>query len=134
MRIVHGVTAGTVVVVDSGTNTVNKLTWTVPADTLYYGSNYAWKVRYQDSRGGWSSYSAQTAFTTMVPILNGTKQGASIVLQWSTNASGFALQWAANLSLVNWSNATPAPEIVSGQYTVTNSMTNDLRFYRLKKE
>ena len=125
--------AGVIVVADSGTDTVNKVTWTVPANKLYYGSNYVWQVRYQDSRNGWSTYSAQTTFTTVGPLLGGSKQGTNIVFQWSTNAPGFSLQWLTNLGLVNWSNATPAPVIVSGQYTVTNSMTNNVRFYRLKK-
>lgn len=125
--------AGAVVVADSGTDTVNKVTWTVPTNKLYYGSNYVWKVRYQDSRSGWSSYSAQTTFTTGGPLLSGTKQSTNMVFKWPTNALGFSLQWVTNLSSANWSNATPAPVIVSGQYTVTNSMTNNARFYRLKK-
>jgi hypothetical protein len=125
--------AGAIVVADSGTDTVNKVSWLVPAAKLYYGSNYQWHVRYQDSRSGWSSYSAQTTFTTGGPLLSGSKQGTNMVLNWPTNALGFSLQWVTNLSLVNWSNATPVPVIVSGQYTVTNSMTNNARFYRLKK-
>ena len=51
--------AGAVVVADSGTDTVNKTSWTVPSGKLYFGSNYQWHVRYQDSRAGWSANSAQ---------------------------------------------------------------------------
>ena len=125
--------AGAVVVADSGTNTLSKVSWLVPDAKLYYGSNYQWRVRYQDSRSGWSSYSAQTVFTTGGPLLGGSKQGTNMIFKWPTNAPGFSLQWVTNLGLVNWSNATPAPAIVGGQYTVTNSMTNNTRFYRLKK-
>jgi hypothetical protein len=125
--------AGSIVVADSGTDAVNKVSWLVPAAKLYYGSNYVWRVRYQDSRGGWSSYSAQTTFTTGGPLLSGSKQGTNMVFKWPTNALGFSLQWVTNLGLANWSNATPSPLIVSGQYTVTNSMTNTFRIYRLKK-
>lgn len=125
--------AGAVVVADSGTNTVSKVSWLVPATNLYYGSNYQWRVRFQDSRSGWSSYSTQTAFTIGGPLLGGSKQGTNIIFKWPTNAPGFSLQWVTNIGLANWSNATPAPVIVSGQYTVTNSMTNNARFYRLKK-
>jgi hypothetical protein len=124
---------GAVVVADSGADTVNKVSWLVPAAKLYYGSNYQWRVRYQDSRSGWSSYSTQTTFTTGGPLLSGTKQGTNMVFKWPTNALSFSLQWVTNLSSANWSNATPAPVIVSGQYTVTNRMTNNARFYRLKK-
>lgn len=124
---------GVVVVADSGTNTVNTVSWLVPTNKLYYGSNYQWHVRYRDSRNGWSSYSPQTFFTNGGPVLIGTKQGTNMVFKWPTNALGFSLQWVTNLPPVNWSNATPAPVIVIGQYTVTNSMTNNVRFYRLKK-
>ena len=125
--------AGAVVVADSGTDTVNKVSWTLPIAKLYYGSNYQWHVRYQDSRGGWSTYSTKTTFTTGGPLLGASNQGTNIVFKWPTNALGFSLQWGANLGLAIWSNATPMPVIINGQYTVTNGMTNITRFYRLKK-
>jgi hypothetical protein len=125
--------AGAVVVADSGTDMTNKVAWTVPANKLYYGTNYLWRVRYEDSRNGWSSYSTQTAFTTLGPLLGGSQQGTNMVFKWPTNALGFALQWSTNLGVLSWSNATPSPVIVNGQYTVTNNMTNQMRFYRLKK-
>ncbi len=125
--------SGVNVVADSGTDVVNTASWTVPAAKLYYGSNYQWRVRYRDSRNGWSSNSTATAFTTAGPLLNGTKQGTDMIFKWPTNAPGFSLQWVTNLGLAYWSNATPAPVIVGGQYTVTNSITNNAKFYRLKK-
>ncbi len=124
---------GAIVVADSGTDPANKVNWIVPAGKLFYGSNYQWRVRYQDSRNGWSSYSTPTTFITLGPLLSGTKQGANIVLQWPTNAPGFMLQWSTNLAAMVWSNATPSPVIVNGQYAVTNNMTNALRLYRLRK-
>jgi hypothetical protein len=124
---------GAAIVADSGTDTVNKVSWTVPTNKLYYGSNYQWHVRYRDSRNGWSSYSAQTRFTNGGPWLIGLQQGTKMVFKWPTNALAFGLQWSTNLSTRIWSNAVPAPVIVSGQYTVTNNMTNKARFYRLKK-
>jgi hypothetical protein len=124
---------GTIVVADSGTDTVNKVSWTVPTNRLFFGSNYQWRVRYRDSRNAWSSNSTPTSFSTLMPLLSGTKQGTNIVLKWPTNAQGFSLQWSTNLGTANWSNATPAPAIVSGQYTVTNNMTNNFRFYRLRR-
>ncbi len=36
----------------------------VPSDILEYDTTYYWQVRYQDSLGGWSSYSNETSFTT----------------------------------------------------------------------
>jgi hypothetical protein len=125
--------AGAVVVADSGLELVNKVSWIVPAAKLYYGSNYQWRVRYRDSRSGWSSYSAPTLFTTVGPWLSGSILGTSIVLKWPTNAPGFLLQWVTNVGAAHWSNASPAPVVVSGQYTVTLSASNSAGFYRLKK-
>ncbi|HEY5909121.1 MAG TPA: Ig-like domain-containing protein [Verrucomicrobiae bacterium] len=121
------------IVVDSGTDTVNKVTWIVPANKLNYGSNYQWRVRYRDSRNSWSSFSAQTWFTNCGPWLVGLREGTNMVIKWPTNALAFALQWSTKLGTAMWSNAIPAPVIVNGQYTVTNTMTNQARFYRLKK-
>ena len=125
--------AGGRIVADSGTDTVNKVSWVVPTNKLYYGSNYQWHVRYRDSRNGWSSYSTQTRFTNGGPFLSASMRGTNMVLTWPTNSLAFALQWSTNLGTAIWSNAIPAPLIVSGQYTVTNNMTNRMRFYRLKK-
>jgi hypothetical protein len=121
-------------VADSGTDAVNKVSWSVPAGKLYYGSNYQWQVRYRDSRNGWSSYSARTFFTNGGPMLIGIKQSTNFVLNWPTNSVGFSLQWSTNLGTTIWSNATPpGPVIVNGQYAVTNNMTNNFKLYRLKK-
>lgn len=125
--------AGGAIVADSGTDTVNKVSWLVPSNRLFYGSNYQWHVRYRDSRSGWSGYSTQTQFTNGGPRLLGLQQGTNFVLKWPTNAPSFSLQWSTDPANFHWSNATPAPQVVSGQYTVTNGMTNKARFYRLKK-
>jgi hypothetical protein len=124
---------GGVIVADSGTDVVNKAAWTVPANRLSYGSNYEWRVRYQDSRNGWSANSATTTFTTRGPVLSSARQGTNVLLQWPSNAPGFTLQWITNVTSTNWSNATPSPTLVNAQFTVTNSATNNARFYRLKK-
>jgi hypothetical protein len=125
--------SGAIVVADSGTSIVNKVSWSVPPGRLNLGSNYQWRVRYQDNRNGWSSYSTPSSFTTAGPSLIGFKQGTNIVFKWPTNAVGFTLQWTTNLPASNWSNATPSPVVVNGLYTVTNNATNRTRFYRLKK-
>ena len=45
-----------------------------------------------------------------------------------------ALQSATNLiPSVTWSNVSPAPAIVNGEYTVTNALTGARKFYRLMK-
>ena len=74
-----------------------------------------------------------SAAPVISPLLSAGKQGANVILKWPTNAPGFVLQWATNLGSGNWSNATPLPTIVSGEFTVTNSLNDRLRFYRLRK-
>ena len=53
-------------VYDSGEDTVNLTSITLPI-ALGTDETYKWHVRYLDSRGRWSQYSATTAFTTFNP-------------------------------------------------------------------
>ena len=79
------------------------------------------------------TYTAATITTaTAGPAITVIKQGNNLVLKWPTNDSAFNLFYTTNLSAAWVSNAAP-PSIVSGQYTITNSMTNKFMFFRLKK-
>jgi len=49
---------------DSGVDESNLTQMTIPAGTLEYDTSYYWQVRYQDSQGSWSSWSAETGFGT----------------------------------------------------------------------
>jgi PKD repeat protein len=49
-------------VFDSGTDNTDLTSITVPS--LSYSTTYYWHVRYRDNRGDWSSWSAETSFTT----------------------------------------------------------------------
>jgi len=51
-------------VFDSGIDTTNKISLTIPIDTLKYNSKYQWRVRYQGG-GEWSDWSDPTSFTTI---------------------------------------------------------------------
>jgi len=56
-------------VYDSGTDTNNLTSISIPSGNLSKNTTYFWKVRYQDEIGVWSSYSSETAFSTgVVPI------------------------------------------------------------------
>lgn len=56
--------AGTTVVWESGEDAANKTALSVPSGMLTYATAYRWQVRYKDSRGAWSAYSAATRFIT----------------------------------------------------------------------
>jgi hypothetical protein len=66
-------------------------------------------------------------------ILTAAVAGKQVVLKWPTNDSAFKLFYVTNLSTETWISNPVIPAIVSGQYTITNSMTNQLQFYRLEK-
>jgi len=57
-------TTETLGVYDSGTDTTNKTTITIPSDNLVKGKTYYWQVRHQDNHGNWSEWSLETEFTT----------------------------------------------------------------------
>jgi hypothetical protein len=49
---------------DSGTDNTNLTIITIPSGLLSHSTAYCWHVRYQDSTGLWSDWSAETFFTT----------------------------------------------------------------------
>jgi hypothetical protein len=67
------------------------------------------------------------------PTLSARRQGASLVLAWPTNTTGFLLKYATNLPTTNWMPATPLPVIANGENVVTNAFTGGPVFYRLQK-
>jgi len=56
---------GGTLVYDTGTDTTDLLSCTVPAGKLTAGNTYSFKVRYEDNYGDWSSYSTATNFSTL---------------------------------------------------------------------
>ena len=68
------------------------------------------------------------------PPLTISPSGANVFLRWPTNAFGFGLQSTTNLvSSAVWSTVSPAPVVVNGQNTVTNSILGAQKFYRLSQ-
>jgi uncharacterized repeat protein (TIGR03803 family) len=68
------------------------------------------------------------------PTLNLSLNGTQLVLSWPTNADGFGLQTSPNLDSPNsWIASNDSPVIVGDQYFVTNAISGNARFFRLKK-
>ncbi len=93
---------------------------------------------WSDSKGLWIGGTAGRLLyypfsTQPITSLAFARQGNNLVLSWPTNDPAFKLFYATNLSATTWISNTVAAAIVSGQYTITNGMTNNARFYRLKK-
>jgi pimeloyl-ACP methyl ester carboxylesterase len=73
------------------------------------------------------------AAASNLPTLSATRLGNELLLSWPTNFTGFTLETATNLPPTSWTSSSVSPAIVSGQYTVTNTITGGKKFYRLKK-
>jgi hypothetical protein len=86
-----------------------------------------------DDRYGYSGDITLTIASPFVPVLGYTRLGNNLVISWPTNDPAFKLEYVTNLPATAWVSNPVSPAIVSGQYTITNGMTNNARFYRLKK-
>jgi uncharacterized repeat protein (TIGR03803 family) len=87
------------------------------------------------SEGG--SSGVGTVFSlSFQPQLSITPSLANIILTWPSNYAGFdysgyQLQSTTNLSSSVWTTNLPAPVIVNGQYTFTNTVSGVQQFFRL---
>ncbi len=104
----------------------------VGADGNLYGTSYRGGAY---NGGGTSDSSYGTVFRIIVPvILNATQTGSELVLSWRTNASGFKLQSAQELSpSPTWTDFTNPPAVLGAEFVVTNISSLGSQFYRLKK-
>jgi len=87
---------------------------------------------YGTTAEGGQNYGA--VFRIVMPaILNSTVLSNQIVLSWLTNKVGFTLQSTTDLNSTNWVDCPDSLAVVGAQYTVTNGLSGQRRFYRLKK-
>ena len=56
---------GSTLMFDSGTDTTDLASLTVPTGKLTTGNTYNWKVRYEDNYGDWGTFSTNTTFATV---------------------------------------------------------------------
>ena len=71
---------------------------------------------------------------TTPPSLQAQMSGGNLMLSWPMSAQNFSLQTTANLADPNsWVTLTNVPAIVNLQNTVTNPISDSMRFYRLKQ-
>ena len=102
--------------------------WTGSGSGSYSGSSSSSSVTMNAAITETAAFVSST-----LPQLGSSRQGINFVLSWPTNDPAFKLFYATNLPATTWISNPVAPAIVSGQYTITNGMTNNARFYRLKK-
>jgi len=71
------------------------------------------------------------AQTTTLSI---AQAGNQVILSWPTTAANYVLQSTPGFFPAAWSNVSPAPAIVNGKYSVTNSISGTQQFYRLSQD
>lgn len=124
-RVTPGGVLSTVISFNSS-NGVNPETRLVQGrDGNFYGTTFA---------GG--SYNLGTVFRIVMPVsLSARQTGNQIIVSWSTNfATGFILQATVDLTApATWIDSTNLPAGVGDQVTVTNSLSGNAQFFRLRK-
>jgi len=97
------------------------------AKTAYY-----YRVRAYNSNGvSGDSSTVSTTTASPPPALGIVWRKPKVIFSWATNPPNFYLEYATNLSAPVWISNSGSPAIVSGQYMVTNTSTNTIRFFRL---
>lgn len=99
----------------------------VLSDNTLYGT-----TAYGGSSGGGILFSLQKPVAA--PVLTIIRSGPNVILTWLPDGGPFTLQSATNLvAPILWSDDGPAPSVLNGLNTVTNSVSGMQRFYRLKQ-
>ncbi len=62
-----------------------------------------------------------------------TNNPTTVTLSWPSWAVGFNAEASTNLTSGSWSAVTPNPTLASDRWSVTVSMTNNLKLFRLKR-
>ena len=86
------------------------------------------------SGGAYGSLGGGTVFSiSLAPSLTIQAENTDVVLAWPTNFDGFVLESTTNLLFPGWTTNLPAPVIVNGRYTLTNSISGNQQFFRLSQ-
>jgi uncharacterized repeat protein (TIGR03803 family) len=106
------------------------MSWVMPWATLCLSGGTVYGTSYYGGTGG-----SGTVFSLLFsPALTFNCSGSKIILSWPTNFAGLTLKSTTNLaSSSGWSTVLPAPVIVNGQNTVTNTMASGCLFYQLTR-
>jgi hypothetical protein len=108
--------------------------WTAPSN-----GNYNFQLTVTGKNAASSGYALTVDFlkfapATGVPHLGWSRiSSGDIVFAWPTTATGCILQSATNLTSPTWQTVTPPPVASGGNFTVTNTPSAALMFFRLVK-
>jgi len=128
-------------VYDSDNTTTGLTQIVVPAGSLSANTTYYWHVRYQDSYGNWSAYSAETAFTTKslsLPTAGFTSDKTEVTAEEqavtftdNSTPAGEITAWFWDFgdgTTENWTlRDKPATGKISHMYTASGTYTASLK-------
>ena len=77
---------------------------------------------------GFRFYTLQPPQLTVEPAGN-----AEVLLSWPGTANGYVLESTTNLTS-GWSAAINPPTLFAGRFSVTNTVTGEAQFFRLRRQ
>lgn len=99
------------------------------------GTVYRIAVDGYDGAAGSVTLNWGPAAPSAAPLLGFGRNGNQIVLAWPASSVGFVLESTPALtSGAPWSVVSPAPVIVNGNFTVTNTISGGSKYYRLRTQ
>ena len=117
--------------IQPGANTPLTVTINSTANNLTTG-NYSDTISFTNTVNNVGNTTRTVVLGVNIPHLVVSPSDTNVVLQWPTNAAAFSLQSSTNIGLLsNWAAVTPGPVVVSGQNTVTNTVSGMRKFFRL---
>jgi Beta-propeller repeat len=118
-------------------DTAGNLLWAeilpLPTDGVpdSHGNLYGFGSIYVSTNGNPQPYVSYIATKISGPVVTIQPSGNQLVISWPTNAVGLNLESTADLLGV-WSPITNVPVPVGNQFTVTNTLSDPARYYRLR--
>ncbi len=72
--------------------------------------------------------------TFLPPQLTVESLGNEIVLSWPSTANGYAVEAGTGLTATNWNALPQLPALFAGRFSVTNAVTGEAQFFRLRRQ
>ncbi len=77
--------------------------------------------------------SVKPASCAYLPCLKAERVGNNLILSWTTNFTGFALESTGLLPAADWQPVGLMPAIMGNRNTVTNDLSGEQKWFRLRK-
>jgi hypothetical protein len=71
-------------------------------------------------------------YSLQEPRLEIALSGGAVLLTWPATAGGYVVETSPSLTSPNWTVITDAPVLVAERYALTNSWSDQTRFFRLR--